>query len=144
MNQPVPPYLTKPYETVRERAYATAVVIRYWQLIEQLMILVDRQPDAWPTNLRRLFPSSVPGGPPEHPQQRLERWFAVYADEINILRAIRDQLVHGVDVSDVDLRGADFVARVILAALFDMPPTGVNENWAIEKISDINREMGMM
>jgi hypothetical protein len=90
MNQPVPD-LTRPYSTAGERAHATVVVIRYWQLVEQLMKLVDTQPDGWSAKLESLFPASVPGGPPEHPQQRLERWFAVYADDIKILRTIRNR-----------------------------------------------------
>src|SRR5580700_5669970 len=126
MSQFTPPNLTEPYETASGRAYATVVILRYWQLIEQLMKLVDMQPEAWPANLRSLFPVSVPGGPPEHPQQRRERWFTVYADEIKILRTIRNQLVHGEGVSDVDLRGADFLARVILATLFGLSPTEVD------------------
>src|ERR1700735_316269 len=112
MNQPAPD-LNKPYSTARERAYATVVVIRYWQLIEQLMKLVDMPPDRWPASLRSLFPTSVPDGPPEQPQQSLERWLAVYADEIKLLRTVRNQLVHAADISDGDIRGADFVARVI-------------------------------
>jgi hypothetical protein len=139
MSQPVPD-LTRPYSTAGERASATVAVIRYLQLIEQLTKLVDMQPGAWSAKLKNLFPASVPGGPPEHPQQRLERWFAVYADDINILQAIRNQLVHGVDVSDVDLRGADFLARVILASLFGVLPGEVNESWATSKISAISGE----
>jgi hypothetical protein len=143
MNEPIPPYLTKPYSSARERSYATVVILRYWQLIEQLRKLVDFQPDNWPAGLKSLFPPSVPDGPPEHPQQRLERWFAVYGDEIRILQKIRDQLAHAVDVSDVDLRGADYVARVILAALFGMLPSRVNEDWAITKINAISRAVAV-
>ena len=132
------PDLSKPY-TVRERAYATVVILRYWQLIEQLMKLVDLQPGNWPAELKRLFPASVPDGPPEHPQQRLERWLAVYADEIKILRTVRNHLVHTADVSDVDLRGTDLIARVILSTLFGMQPSQVTDDWAYSKIQDFSR-----
>lgn len=140
MNQPFPD-IRKPYPTARERTNATQDIIRYWQLIEQLMKLVDIPADDWPAKLKSLFPASVPGGPPEHPQQRLERWLAVYADEIKILRTVRNQLVHVADVSDTDLRGADYVARVILAALFDVLPTHVDQDWTTSKISAISGEM---
>jgi hypothetical protein len=132
------PDLSKPY-TARERAYATVVILRYWQLIEQLMKLVDLQPGNWSAELKRLFPASVPDGPPEHPQQRLERWLAVYADEIKILRTVRNYLAHTVDVSDVDLRGADLIARVILSALFGVQPSQVTDYWAYSKIQDFSR-----
>lgn len=142
MSEPIPPYLNKPY-SVRERAYAIVVFLRYWQLIEQLMKLVDAPPDAWSAQLKSLFPSSVPGGPPEHPQQRLERWLGVYGDEIRTLREVRNRLAHAADVSDYDLRGADYVARVILAALFDVKPSGVNENWATDKVFAISQDVGL-
>jgi hypothetical protein len=142
MNEPVP-NLSRPYPTVIERAYATVVLLRYWQLIEQLTKLVDLQPENWPATLQSLFPPSVPGGPREHPQQRLERWFTVYADEIKILRTIRNELVHTVDVSDVDLRGADYVARVILAALFNAMPSQVDDAWAMSKINAISGEVAV-
>jgi hypothetical protein len=142
MNQPRPD-LTKPYATRTERAYDTVVFIRYWQLIEQLMKLVDMQPDAWSAEVRSLFPRSVPGGPPEHPQQRLERWLAVYADEVKILRSIRNQLVHAQDVSDADLRGAVFLSRVVLSTLFGVLPSAVNEDWATSKISTLSNEAGL-
>lgn len=142
MNQPGPE-LTKPYATARERAYATVAFIRYWQLLEQLMRLVDMQPDGWSVTLESLFPVSVPTGLPEHPQRRLRRWLAVYADEIKILQSIRNQLVHAQDVSNVDLDGADFLARVILAILFGVSRPTVNENWATSEISTISSEMGL-
>jgi|SRR5450755_2003410 hypothetical protein len=142
MNQPVPD-LAKPYSTARERIYATVVILRYWQLIEQLMKLVDMPSDRWSIELKDLFPASVPGGPPEHPQQRLERWLGVYADEIKIIRTVRNQLVHAEDVNDFDLRGTDFLTRVILAALFDVLPTEVDESWAISKINAISHAAGL-
>ena len=134
MNQPSPD-LNKPYPSVRERAYATVVVLRYWQLIEQLMKLVDMPPQSWTPELKSLFP----GGPREHPQPRLERWLAVYGDEIRTLRNVRNQLVHTADVSDADLRGADYVARVILASLFDVSPSEVTEHWATTKVFGISQ-----
>lgn len=133
------PDLSKPY-TARERAFVRVTILRYWQLIEQLTKLVDLEPGNWSPELRRLFPPSVPDGPPEHPQQRLERWLAVYADEIQILRTVRDRLAHGVDVSDVDLRGADLIARVILSSLFGVQqPSQVTDDWAYSKIQDFSR-----
>jgi hypothetical protein len=86
----------------------------------------------------------VPGGPPEHPQQRLERWFVVYADEINILQKVRNQLVHSArgGVTDVDLRGADYLARVILATLFEVSPSEVSDDWAMSKLSDFSQAIG--
>lgn len=135
MSNPVPD-LSKPL-TPRERAYVSVLLFSYWQLIEQLMGLADFQPGHWSTNLKNLFPASVPGGAPEHPQGRLQRWLAVYSDEIGILRNIRNQIAYAVDVKDADLRGADYLARVILATLFDIKPTDVNESWATTKASAI-------
>jgi hypothetical protein len=146
MSQPVPSYLRTPYSSPRERAYAIAVVLRYWQLIEQLMKLVDIQPNDWPSEIQNLFPRSVPGGPPEHPQRRLERWLGVYADDIKILRAIRNQLVHAatdVNISDVDLRGADYLSRVMLATLFELLPSEISDDWASTIIVAISRETGL-
>lgn len=142
MNQPGPD-LTVPYPTARDRAYAIVVVLGYWRLIEQLTKLVDMPPGSWPTRLSDLFPKFKYDGISEHPQQRLERWFGVYADEIKILRTVRNQLAHAVNIDDMDLRGADFLARVILASLFNVPPSRVDESWATSKINAISRDSGL-
>jgi len=41
--------------------------------------------------------------------------------------------------SDIDLRGADYVARVILAALFEEMPSTGSEEWAMSKVSRLDR-----
>lgn len=137
MSNPVPD-LSKPY-TPRERAYAAVVLFSYWQLIERLMSLADIPASLWRPELNVLFHGSAPGGIPEHPQGRLQRWLAVYSDEIRILRNIRNQIAQAADLSDPDLRGADYLARVILATLFGIKPTDVNEPWVTAQISTISR-----
>jgi hypothetical protein len=118
-----PPDLSRPYNTETERVVARETLLTYWQVVELLMKLVQQPADQWSPEQISLFPPSVPGGPPEHPEQRLERWFSLYNDEINILRDIRNAVVHGVPVADSELRGALYLARITISTALGVSPS---------------------
>lgn len=118
-----PPDLSEPYSTEAERAHAREALVLYWFAIELLMKLAQQPPDQWSSNQASMFPRSVPGGPPEHPQRRLERWANLYDDEIRIIGNIRNRLVHGGLVADSELRGAIYLASRVIATVMGVPPS---------------------
>lgn len=120
-----PPDLGKPYGTEAERAVDREALIVYWYGIEALTHLAEMPPSRWSTEQARLFPSSVPGGPPEHPEQRLQRWLTLYGDEISIIRDIRNRLVHIGRVTDPELRGATWLAKTIISTAMGILPSEV-------------------
>ena len=83
---------------------------------------------------RELFSRTGSIGYREPPQQRLRRWVDVYSDEINIIKEIRNRLVHesdlrGAAVTDPEIRGAAWLARQIIATVMGVLPSEVNPRW---------------
>ena len=118
-----PPDLSEPYSTEADRAGAREALVLYWFAIELLTKLAQQPADQWSNKQANVFPSSVPGGPPEPPQQRLARWANLYSDEIRITGDIRNRLVHGGLVADSELRGAIYLARNVIATAMGVLPS---------------------
>lgn len=118
-----PPDIGEPYRTEAERAHARETLVLYWFALESLTRLARKPSDEWTSNQMDLFPSSVPGGPPEPPQNRLARWASLFSDEIRIVGDIRNKLVHGGILADAELRGANFLARNVIATATGMEPS---------------------
>jgi hypothetical protein len=132
------PDLSQPYSTRQEREEAREALVYDWRLIELLMSLADFSADQWTPGRVNLLPVSPVGrGYREHPLQRLERWLSLYGDEIKALREVRNRIVHAQALSDPELRGADFIARVILATLFERLPTDIDRDWVKAKIAEV-------
>lgn len=125
-----PPDLGKPYSTEAERADAREALLLYWYAIEALTKLADQPTSEWSPQQTSLFPSSVPGGPPEPAQHRLQRWLNLYTDEINIIRDVRNRLVHRGIVTDSELRGAVYLARHVMSTAMGVPPSQAEPAWA--------------
>lgn len=128
----MPPDLGQPYSSEAERAADREALIIYWYGIESLTRLAEKPASQWTPQEESLFPSSVPGGPPEHPEQRLRRWRTLYTDEINIIRDVRNRLVHAARttiVTDPELRGATWLARQILSTAMGVLPSEVEPSW---------------
>lgn len=118
-----PPDISEPYSTEVERAHDRDTLVLYWFAIELLTRLAQRPFDEWTSNQRDLIPGSVPGGPREPPQSRLARWVNLFGDEIRIIGDTRNRLVHGGPLADAELRGANFLARNVLATATGMAPS---------------------
>lgn len=128
----MPPDLGKPYSSEAERAADREALIAYWYGIQALTDLAGKPASQWTPTETNLFPRSVPGGHPEHPQQRLQRWVDLYSDEIKIIRDIRNRLVHGPRtpiMTDPELRGAAWLARQILSTALGKLPSEVEPRW---------------
>src|SRR5689334_15318827 len=106
------PDLSQPYSSDGERYSAFAQLISYEFAIEALTELAELPSSQWSTTQTLAFPSQVPGGPPEHPQQRLQRWLTLFRQEIDTIRDVRNRLVHPglVTVTDAEIRGATWLA----------------------------------
>ena len=118
-----PPDLSQPYGSEAERADAREALLLYCYAIEILTKLVELPASKWSPEQTGAFPSSVPDGPPEPPQHRLQRWFALYGDEIRLSREVRNRLVHRGIVTDPELRSAAYLARNIVATVMGVPPS---------------------
>jgi hypothetical protein len=123
----MPPDLGKPYNSEAERAADREALVAYWYGIERLMQLAEKPDSQWTPEETNMFPRSVPGGPPEHPEQRLKRWLSLYKDEISVIRSIRNRLVHGsyLAMTDPELRGAAWLARQVLSTALGVLPSEV-------------------
>lgn len=118
-----PPDLSRPYSTEAERAAARDALVLYWFAIELLTKLAEQPADQWSSKQADVFPRSVPNGPPEPPQQRLQRWVNLYGDEIHLIRDVRNRTVHGGLVADSELRGAVYLARSVIATAMGVLPS---------------------
>lgn len=129
-----PPDLGKPYTSRAERAADIEALLAFWNLIETLTELAGKPDALWTQLERELFSRTGSIGYREPPQQRLRRWVDVYSDEINIIREIRNRLVHesdlrGAAVTDPEIRGAAWLARQIIATVMGVLPSEVNPRW---------------
>jgi hypothetical protein len=138
----MPPDLGKPYASEAQRAADIEALLTFWNLIETLAEL-GQEPDArWTKPDRQLFSKFGSIGFQEAPQQRLRRWVNVYSDEIQVIKAVRDRLVHGprtrgTAVTDPEIRGAAWLAKQILATVTGVLPSEVNPQWAEELYSPL-------
>jgi hypothetical protein len=130
----MPPDLGKPYSSEVERAADREALLIYWYGVELLTNLANQPAAQWSPEQAQLFPSSVHGGPPEHPHQRLQRWLTLYGDEIGLIRGVRNRLVHGRlehggVVTDPELRAAAWLARQVLSTATGVLPSEVTASW---------------
>jgi hypothetical protein len=130
-----PPDLGRPYGTEADRVDAREALLLYWNVIESLVVLADLPGSQWSPQQASLFPSSVPGGPPEPPQHRLQRWLNLYSDEISVIREVRNRLVHRGIVADSELRGAAYLARHVISTALGVPPSQAEPGWARARLA---------
>lgn len=106
-----PPELDRPFTSERDRADAMARFLRAFNELEFLGDFAGL--DTLPAHVRSHMSASslAPGDSIEH---RLRRWSNLFSDEITALRDARNRMVHGIAVSDAELKGADWLARQLL------------------------------
>jgi len=135
------PDLARPYSSEAERASDREALLVYSYAIESLTNLAEQPRSQWTQEQVRPFPSSVEGGPPEHPEQRLRRWLVLYTEEINVIRDVRNRLVHRGTVTDPELRGATWIARQILSTAMGVLPSEVEPRWVQTRLGRLFVDM---
>jgi hypothetical protein len=105
------PDLTVPFENDRERGVFLADLL-------YLTTQLDQWRD-WSLNIEALSPgqraqlaSAV--GPGDTPDLKLQRWITLFDDELRAVSDARNRAVHGIRLSDRELRGAVWLARHLL------------------------------
>jgi hypothetical protein len=106
-----PPDLDLPFNDDRERATVLArflglcIELESWH--EYAMI-----PELLTPARRRVVKASTQLG--DTPEQILARWIANFRDELEAAFDSRNRVVHGLRLSDRELRGAEWLARQLL------------------------------
>jgi hypothetical protein len=126
-----PPDLGRPYSTEAERAADREATLVYWDAIKVLTKLANQPASDWTQQQQDLFP------PPHPPHKRLQRWYRLYKEEIEIIHDVRSRLVHGGRgiVMDQELRGAAYLARHIISTVMGVPPSQADPEWAFSKLA---------
>ena len=125
----MPPDLSRPYDSDRDRMADRASLTAYWYALEPLVALASVPFDQWPEQARNLIASFSVGSQTTDPADRLRRWSSLYAEEIALIRDARNRVVHGEIITDPELLGATWLARQVLATLTGIPPGQVDEAW---------------
>lgn len=125
----MPPDLSRPYDSDRDRMADRASLTAYWYAIEPLLTLASAPSGEWPEQARNLVASFSAGSRTTDPADRLRRWSSLYAEEIALIRDARKRVVHGEIITDPELLGATWLARQVLATLAGIPPGQVDEDW---------------
>jgi hypothetical protein len=136
----MPPDINVPYFTEEDRENAREAVLLYFRLIEVLARLADQTSRPWSPDQVALFPAGLS----ENPSRRLARWLTTFGDEIKIIRDVRNQIVRVGVITDLDLKGAEFLARQIISTLFDMQPSQVNPTWARKALARVGQEVVLL
>lgn len=108
-----PPGLRTPYANDSERGAALAELLGACMAIEQwLRVAAERK--LTPDRSATLSKSLQPGDTPE---LKLERWSALFDEELRAVIDARNRAIHGVRLGDAELRGAVWLARHLLRLL---------------------------
>jgi hypothetical protein len=125
----MPPDLSRPYDSDRDRMADRASLTAYWYALEPLVTLASVPSGQWPNQARNLIASFSAGSLATDPADRLRRWSSLYAEEIALIRDARNRVVHGEIITDPELLGATWLARQVLATLAGIPPGQVDDAW---------------
>ena len=109
-----PPDLKTPFRNDTERSLELAALLETSVTIEQWLHL-SANPKSIPADLRELLAGSVQSG--DSVELRLRRWANVYSEELRAVLDARNRAVHGIRLTDAELRGATWVARYLLRLL---------------------------
>ena len=121
---PTPPELNQQFSSPDDRAAAQAELQRLGEFLREIIAAASGRipiPGWLAAELRKPL-----RGHRESPDERLARYHNVFSDE---LQALDDTLPRGSEnrLDDDSLRAARYLARRLLAALLDCPPSEVSQ-----------------
>jgi hypothetical protein len=113
-----PPDIRRAFVNDSERQ---ARIVELFDLDKQLRGLLDAAKHlaaegAIPDGLRRAI-ERQPAARGDSPENRLRRWTNLFEDDMDSVHDVRSRIVHGILVSDADIRGAIWLGRHILGLL---------------------------
>jgi hypothetical protein len=109
-----PPDLQAPFRNDTERSLELAALLKSSVALERWLQL-SADPMSIPGDLRGLLEDSIQGG--DTVELRLRRWANVYSEELRAVLDARNRAVHGIRLTDTELRGAAWLARYLLGLL---------------------------
>ena len=132
---PTPPDLGRPYGSAQERAADAENLIVYWYALEALIALARIPHQNWSGAQAALVDGFSHGGGeqrlmPDAQAERLRRWTALYREELDLIRDVRNRIVRADIVTDPELVGATWLARQVLATVAGARPGEVDQVWA--------------
>jgi hypothetical protein len=113
----LPHELHEPFLNATDRARALQQLLGLFRRLEELEELAQLPQEEWPPEQVEQFPTQMTSGHREHPAERLARWRALFAEELEQARAVRDAAVHA-RLSDAELRTATYLAARLLALAY--------------------------
>lgn len=106
-----PPDLAARFADDSERGRALADVLHASNEIETwLQYAAD--PTSLPADARASLEADLAAG--DAPELKLQRWRSLFADEIRAVLDARNRIVHGIRLTDAEIRGASWLARRLL------------------------------
>ena len=109
---PGPPDLSTPFASDKERTAAVARLL--WSCFELELWQAAATGTLGEAQRQTLRRGLAPGDTPEG---KLQRWAALFDEELRAALATRNAVAHGQRVSDPDLRGAEWLALHLLSLL---------------------------
>jgi hypothetical protein len=111
------PQLDLPYRDEDERAGDLFRLIELDRRLHEWLDLASRPPYEWPADALDTVIHAPPYLAGDSPEAKLRRWASLFNEEIQIVREVRNRLVHNLRVTDGELRGAVWIAHHLLALL---------------------------
>ena len=116
----LPHELQDPFPSPTDRVRATQQLLGLFHRLEELQRFAELPAEEWTPEQVQQFPSTA-SGHREHPAERLARWHALFADELEQARAARNAAVQA-RLSDTELRTATYLAARLLAFAYGRDP----------------------
>ena len=115
--------LDRPYRDEDERAEDLLELIQLDRRLYRWLDLARRSPDEWPSTVRDDLVRAPPNVEGDSPEAKLRHWADRFGDEIQIVRDVRNRLVHSMRLGDSELRGAVWIGAHLIA-LVEPPVAG--------------------
>jgi hypothetical protein len=116
----LPHELHEPFPNPTDRARAVQQLLDLCRSLEELKRFAELPSEHWTPEQVQRFPSQM-SGHREHPAERLARWYALFSEELEQVRAARNAAAHA-RLSDAELRTATYLAARLLAFAYGRDP----------------------
>jgi hypothetical protein len=98
-----------------ERVELRARIVSADARLERIGHYRDEPETHWPADIRLWFSRTPVAG--ESAKQVLNRWWALFEDEVNLVHQVRNRVVHYAAVTDAELLNADWLITRLMRTL---------------------------